>query len=175
MLGKPKRGTLESTLGEVKEYLKSSHSDMSRESELGNCENLLKPEEPKVQFDMKEPTFAELTEVIRNARSKSAPGYSGTSYKVYKKCPLLVKRLHKLMKVVWRQQKIPECWKLPEGCLILKEEDSRVIKHFRTISVLSVEGKRFFSVMSHRMTTYMLENKYLNTSVQKGGFPGFSG
>ena len=124
---------------------------------------------------MKEPTLAELTDVVKKARSKSAPGYSGTSYKVYKKCPLLLKRLHKLIKVVWRQQKIPECWQFAEGCLIPKEENSKHIKQFRTISLLSVEGKIFFSMMSHRITIYMLENKYLDVSVQKGGVPGFSG
>ena len=49
LLGKPKSGTPESTLGvKLKDNLKATHSDMSRESELGNCENLLKPEDSKV-------------------------------------------------------------------------------------------------------------------------------
>ena len=46
---------------------------------------------------------------------------------------------------------------------------------FRTISLLNVEGKIFFSVLSRRLTTYLLENKYIDTAVQKGDVPGFSG
>ena len=105
------------------------------------------PEAHQVQFNMKELTLVQLTEIVRNARSKSAPGYGRTSYKVYKKCPLLLGRLHKLIKVVWRQQKIPECGQYAQGCLIPKEENSRHIKQFLTISLLSVEGK-IFSLMS---------------------------
>ena len=56
-----------------------------------------------------------------------------------------------------------------------KEENSRHIKQFRTISLLSVEGKIFFSLMSKRMTAYILENNYLDVSVQMGGIPGFAG
>ena len=175
LLGKPKGGTLESTMEEVEEHLRQTHSDIFRETELGNCENLMIPETVQVQFNMKEPTLVQLTEIVRKARSKSAPGYSRTSYKVYKKCPLLLDRLYKLIKVVWRQQKIPECWQYAEGCLIPKEEKSRHIKQFRTISLLSVEGKIFFSLMSQRMTAYMLENNYLDVSVQKGGIPRFAG
>ena len=152
---------------EVEEHLRQTHSDIFRETELGNCKNLMIPETPQVQFNMKEPTLVQLTEIVRKARSKSAPGYSGTSYKVYKKCPLLLGRLYKLIKVVWRQQKIPECWQCAEGCLIPKEENSRHIKQFCTIALLSVEGKIFFSLMSQRMTAYMLENNYLDVSVQK--------
>lgn len=48
------------------------------------------------------------------------------------------------------------------------------ISQFRTISLLIVEYK-IFSVLSERMTTYMIENGYLNTSIQEGGSSGFAG
>ena len=56
-----------------------------------------------------------------------------------------------------------------------KEKNSKTVNQFRTISLLSVEGKIFFSLLAKRLTTYMLDNKYVDTSVQKGGIPGFSG
>ena len=49
------------------------------------------------------------------------------------------------------------------------------IKQYRTISLLSVEAKTFFSVLAKRLTSYMISNNYIDTSVQKGGIPGFSG
>lgn len=58
---------------------------------------------------------------------------------------------------------------------IPKEENSEKIDQFRMISLLSVEGKIFFSVMTTRLTEYVRENKYIDTSVQKGGIPGVPG
>ncbi|GFO39304.1 reverse transcriptase [Plakobranchus ocellatus] len=62
-----------------------------------------------------------------------------------------------------------------EGVYIPNEQDSRGINQFRPISLLNVEGKIFFSVMASRLTKYLTENGYINTSVQKGGIPGVSG
>ncbi|XP_052251742.1 uncharacterized protein LOC127858578 [Dreissena polymorpha] len=93
---------------------------------------------------MKEPTRKEIYEVVKKARSCSAPDPSGIPYKVYKKCPKLLRRLWSLLRTVWR-----------------KEKNSKTINKFRTfriISLLSVEGKIFFSILAKRLTTYMLEN-----------------
>jgi hypothetical protein len=49
------------------------------------------------------------------------------------------------------------------------------IKQFRTISFLNVEGKTFFAVLVRRVTSYIISNRYVDTSIQKGGIPGFSG
>ena len=117
----------------------------------------------------------EVREAVKKARARSAPGYSGTSYKVYKKCPKLLKRLWKLLNTAWKKEMIPECWQRAEGCFVPKEEHSTYIKHVCTISLLSVECKIFFSVVSKRLTNYMLANRYLDTSVQKAGAPGVSG
>ncbi len=38
-----------------------------------------------------------------------------------------------------------------------------------------MEGKIFFSVLARRMTDFLLKNKYIDTSVQKGGIPGVPG
>ncbi|GFO45207.1 reverse transcriptase [Plakobranchus ocellatus] len=62
-----------------------------------------------------------------------------------------------------------------EGVYITKEQDSRGINQFRPISLLNGEGKIFFSVMASRLTKYLTENGYINTSLQKGGIPGVSG
>lgn len=49
------------------------------------------------------------------------------------------------------------------------------LDQFREISLLDVEGKIFCSVIAKRLTTSLLANEYVNTSVQKGGVPGFLG
>ena len=79
------------------------------------------------------------------------------------------------MKVIWRKGRIPSCWQRAEGCFVPKVENSQTIGQFRTISLLNVEGKIFFSVLAHRMTSYMTGNQYVDTAVQKRGIPVFSG
>ena len=52
---------------------------------------------------------------------------------------------------------------------------SRGITNFRAISLLNVEGKIFFGIFARRMTTFLMSNHYINTSVQWAGIPGFPG
>ncbi|XP_060589724.1 uncharacterized protein LOC132744948 [Ruditapes philippinarum] len=175
LFGEEKCGKLESSRNEVEENLKETHSDPHRSESLGECGRIQPVDEPAIPLNMKEPTWKEINDVVKKARSCSAPGPSGIPYKVYKKCPKLLRTLWSLLRVVWRKGSIPNCWQTAEGCLIPKEKNSKNITQFRTISLLSVEGKIFFSILAKRMTTYMIENKYIDTSVQKGGIPGFSG
>ena len=63
------------------------------------------------------------------------------------------------------------CWQVAEGIFTPKEK----ITQFRTISLLNVEGKIFFSVLAKRLTKFMTDNNYVDTSVQKGGISDFSG
>ena len=174
LLEDEKSGKSESSK-EVEDYLKSTHSDPLQDEPLGNCERVQPEKVPDIPLDMKEPTWKEISDVVRKARSCSAPGPSGIPYKVYKKCPKLLRRLWTLLRAIWRKGAVPAIWQQAEGCFIPKEKNSRNIGQFRTISLLNVEGKIFFSFLAKRLTTYMIENEYLDPSVQKGGIPGFSG
>ena len=175
LLGQERSGSLERQKTEVEEYLKDTHSDPDREEDLGHCPKIIPLEEPGLSFNCKEPSWKEVKEVVRKARGKSAPGPSGIPYKVYKNCPSLLKLLWQMLRAVWKKGKIPKLWKRAEGCLVPKEKNSSEINQFRTISLLSVEGKIFFSILSRRTTGFLLGNNYIDPSAQKGGIPGFSG
>lgn len=75
----------------------------------------------------------------------------------------------RMLKVAWRKNYLAESWQVAEGCFIPKEDNSTNIKQFRTISLLSVEGKIFFGIQVKRLTTFMLEN-YIDTSIQRAEF-----
>lgn len=51
----------------------------------------------------------------------------------------------------------------------------RVISQFWMISLLSVEGKVFFSVVAQRRTRYLEKNNLIENKVQKEGIPDFEG
>ena len=175
LLGGEKSGKLMSSKEEVETHLRETHSDSRRGLPLGECDKIMPEQLPSIPMNEKEPSLREVQEVVKKARASSAPGPSGIPYKVYKKCPTLTRKLWQLLRKVWHKGNIPNGWKRAEGCFVPKEKDSEKIKQFRNISLLSVEGKVFFSIMAKRMTEYMISNKYIDVSIQKGGIPGFSG
>ena len=56
-----------------------------------------------------------------------------------------------------------------------KVENATSVEKFKTISLLNVEGKLFFALKSEMIMDLVLANKYIDTSIQKGGVPGISG
>ena len=77
--------------------------------------------------------------------------------------------------MIWKRGKIARSWRYAEGVYIPKDEKSENIDQFRVISLLSVESKIFFSIIARRLSSFLLSNKYIGTSVQKGGIPGVPG
>lgn len=59
----------------------------ARDKDLGSCGTLISPPEPTEAFNSKEPTLKEVEEVMKVARSGSAPGLSGVPYVIYKRYP----------------------------------------------------------------------------------------
>ncbi|KAL7891157.1 hypothetical protein AOLI_G00006330 [Acnodon oligacanthus] len=171
LVGKKRNGQLTCSKAEINHHLRDTFCDRSREQDLGHCQHLIYPPAPTLNFDGKEPNWKEIQEVIKKARSSSAPGPSGVPYRVYKNCLKLLHRLWKILKVIWRRGKVAQQWQFAEGVWIPKEEESKTIDQFRTISLLSVEGKIFFSIVARPLTDYLLRNSYIDTSVQKGGIP----
>ena len=49
-----------------------------------------------------------------------------------------------------------------------KDPDPSKIKDFRPISLLNVEGKLFFSLLSKRIENHIFKNNFINKSIQKG-------
>ena len=71
------------------------------------------------------------------------------------------------MRVICRKCHIPTYWQVADGCFVPKEENSAEIKQFRTISLLNVEGKIFLALLARRITSYIVDNEYVDTSVQR--------
>lgn len=90
LLGQKRAGRLTCSKDAINDHLKATYSDSIREQSLGPCNALITPPEPSSDFDLKEPRLREVEELVRRARSSSAPGPSEVPYKVYKNCPLSV-------------------------------------------------------------------------------------
>ena len=93
-------------------------------------------------------------------------------YNVYKRCPQLFCFLWKIIKVIWRRDKIVEYWKYSEGIWILREEENPSIQiHFS----IKYWREHFFLHPEQEIDIVLQNNNYIDTSEQKGGVPGITG
>ncbi len=90
LLGQKRSGRLACSKEKVNQNLHNTFSDPNKDQDLGQCDAVIKPPEPAVASDLSEPLLKKVQEVVRKVRSRSAPGPSGTSNKVYKHCPKLL-------------------------------------------------------------------------------------
>ena len=114
----------------------------------------------------------EVDDFIKKACSKSSPGNYGISYKMYKQCPKLRKQLFLLLRQMFRKKDAAERWYLAEGIYLPKEEVSKEIGKFRTISLLNVDGKVYLGILAARVMKFVQANGYINETVQKAGNMG---
>ena len=141
LLGDKRSGMLESPVEEINAHPSNTFSDPSRDVELININSLISPEPPSVEFNDKPPTWKEIQEVVKAARTSAAPGPNGVPYTVYKRCPGILKLLWKVLRTIWRMGRVADQWRQVEGVCIPKEEKSKEIDQFRIISLLNTEGK----------------------------------
>ena len=171
------KGQLQSSKEKVESHLKKSHNDPERQKEREIPEDLPLPqyEEPEIEYNNQPPTWGEFNARLRKTRAKSAPGPNGVPYQVYKRCPGVAKLLWQYLRGMWKNNLISEKWRRAEGIFIPKEDGATEVEKYRTISLLNVEGKLYFALRADRLLQFSLANKYIDTSVQKGGVPGISG
>ena len=175
MPDQPRSGTLQVGKETLEGHLEKTYTDPAHDVPLNDFNGLIWPDVPGEEFNLKPPTLEEIRQVVKKAKCKSAPGPNGIPYLLYKRCPGVLKWLHKHLRQAWMKGHINEEWVKAEGVYFPKEQNSADLGQFRPISLLNVEGKIFFSVLAARITSYLMVNGYIGTSVQKGGVPGIAG
>ena len=166
-----KSGKIDVPKEELDNHLRMTYSDNLNGIPIPPLRDLPKRQDPTVMFDDRGIKLKEAWDFVSKARAGSPPGKNGISYKLYK----TAHRSSLLLQQAWKKGIVPQEWCLADGIWIPKEMQPRVITHFRPISLLNVEGKIFFGVLACSMTTFLMSNHYINTSVQKAGVPGFPG
>ena len=77
LLGQKRSGRLDCLKGEIDLHIQTTYSHPDRQQRLGHCNTLMPPPPPTREFDSREPLLKEVQDVVREARSSSAPGPSG--------------------------------------------------------------------------------------------------
>ena len=167
-------GELKSSKERVESFLQEVHGK-PEETERTAPGDIPDYDEPEVEFDSSLPSWHEFNSKLKKARNNSAPGPNGVPYLLYKRCPKVARLLYGYLKGLWKKNTVSKVWRKAEGIFIPKEEGAQEVEKFRTISLLNVEGKLFFAMKAERLTQFIMSNKYIDESIQKGGVPGVSG
>ena len=114
----------------MEEFLRVAHEDPKREEPLGQCEDTMKYETPKVGFNDNSPPFNEFAKKLRKTRTKSSPGPNGVPYVVYKRCPRVARLLWGYLKELWIKNVISDAWREAEGVFIPKEDGANSVDKF---------------------------------------------
>ena len=155
------------------QYVEEVSKDDLRDVDLTPLEGLndiLMPEFPFQKGQFPRSLFDQL---LKRKRNKSSPGPNKIPYKVYKKCPNLATYLYGVFRSFLSNKrcKVPLCWRTSDGIFIAKKDkaDGNNINHYRQIALMNVEGKLWWSLVSHRFYDYLVtKNKFIDVSVQKG-------
>ena len=78
-------------------------------------------------------------------------------------------------KILLQSHSAPTSWCQGKTILLYKKGDASLSKNFRRITLTSVIGKLFHCILSLRLEKFVLTNKLLDSSIQKGFLFGING
>lgn len=163
LTGKPSFGE-----EECYSHFKKTYTDKDRSVPFQPLPDMTRPPPPKVLFKGKPPSLKQLEKIVLKKKARNAPGMNGLPYLVYKKCPALLKLLELIYVRVWKEKRVPRQWQMAIIILLQKKADVSSPGVMRPIALLNVEGRIFFTDMQHRLSRFMIDNKYWDTQLQKG-------
>ena len=148
----------------------SSISDRFKDCPLPPLEDLPEPPSILKEFDNSKFKFSDFMQIVNSRRNGSSPGINMIPYRVYKKCPQICSYLFNVCRLCLKNSFVPTHWRIATEVYIPKvKPNPNNIKDFRPISLLNVEGKLFFSLVSKRLEHHIISNnKLINSSIQKG-------
>ena len=124
-------------------------------------------------------TLEEFEGVIKRVNVSSAPNpLDQITYRVLCQCHSLWPALLNLFNACWEQHCVPSLWKRGVIRLIPKaaaNEAPHLPANLRPIALTSCVGKVYTAMLKNRRLQFMLQNRYLDTTVQKAFLPGVPG
>ena len=150
-------------------FFSDTYSSSPKEFEKPDWMPASRPPDEEFEVDLIVPE--EVRAVIKCSKSASSPSpFDQIPYQIFKKCPSLDPVLVDLFNCCWTTATIPSAWKTAAIKLIGKSsatEDATTPSNFRPIALTSCIGKLFTTILKNRWLEYMLDNGYLNRSIQK--------
>ena len=160
---------------EAEAYFPALYHDEGRSHEYEALEEQPPLPPPKHGFNLRPPTLSEVFRSARRKKNGASPGVNALPYVPFKKCPALIKCLHKIFLKIWKTGEVPADWAVAYIALLAKSADLTSPAEFRPIAVTNTSGKIFFSIVSDRLQFYLVDNEYIKRRIQKGFLAGVAG
>ena len=120
--------------------------------------------------------FRDICRIVGSMKARSSPcPLDGISIIAFKRCPILVSHLTRLLSACWERKFFPKIWRRALVTLIFKAGDPSEPKNFRPIALQPVIGKIFNSFVRNKISNFLTANDLIDTSMQKGFWPGING
>ena len=116
-------------------------------------------------------SYDDFLEILLAHRNAFATGLNGIPYKIHKKCSKKNKCLFKVIQTCLKRCEIHIQWRSAQETYIptVRNPSEKKLSDFRSIVLLNVEGKLFFSLVSKCLETQLIHsNKFINKSIQTG-------
>ena len=137
---------------------------------------LLTPEEAEFEpFDLTPFKPRDIRKVLKASNKTSAPGPDGVSFGVLLKLEATHHILATLFSKVLAMGAPPSSWGESVVKLIHKKGDATDPTNFRMIALSGCIGKTFHLILNSRLTSFLLTNKLIDSSMQKAFLPGING
>ena len=162
LLLKKKRSRTLAYTEDFNQHLSNTYSHSGREEDLAQYEGLITPPEPSILFNIEESTLADVDTVEQDwvEKPNKVCDIAQDSWRDYRDSSRLL----------WQRGEVAKQWRHAEGVWIRKEENASNFTQDITISLPSVGGKIFFSILAHHLTMYLLRNAYTDAAVQRQKF-----
>ena len=161
---------------EAEQYFSRLYEDDERSADFKPLDGMERPPLPQFPFFESPPTWKELKRHTRSKRNYACPGLNSLPYLIYKRCPAILSTVLLIFKRIFQRKTIPKDWAM--AFVVLLQKALGVLdqpSEFRPIAITNTLGKIFFSIIADRLQQFLVKNKYIKTSIQKGflfGVPG---
>jgi len=122
------------------------------------------------------PSFKEISKIVASMKAGSSPcPLDGMSIIAFEKCPILITHLTRLLCACWAKKHFPRIWRRARITLIHKKGYTSDMQNFRPIALQPVVGKIVNSFVRNKVWSFLTRNNLIDTSIQKGFWPGING
>lgn len=122
-------------------------NDSSGSGEEEQCSYLAGPD-----LEVRDPSLTEVEEALKRMKNHKAPGEDMITAELLKKGGrLLHDRLHALVLLIWREEKMPEDWEVALICPIHKKGSKFKCDNYRGVSLLSIGYKLLTRIITSRL------------------------
>ena len=132
--------------------------------------------QPSVPFNLNDPSYSEITNIIRRMKTSGSPcPLDHISAIVLKRSPYVRTYLTAIISQAWMARAFPSSWKKAITVLIYKKGLTDEPANFRPITLQNVALKVLTSLIRNRIFEFLAQNGYAENNIQKGFTPKIAG